>query len=108
MVFNNLSEKEKYCKVVVDEVHVKPAVRYQGNHIIDFSHDELTKAARIALIIMIAPVMDAPTFVSRLIPVYSLNKILIRTTHKALIHQNKGCTFLLMCDTLRVNQACFN
>ena len=27
-VFNKLSEKEKYCKVLADEIYLKPAVRY--------------------------------------------------------------------------------
>ena len=39
---------------------MKPAVRYQGNHIIGFSHDEPTKAAKTVLAIIIAPMMGAP------------------------------------------------
>ena len=74
-VFNKLSGKEKYFKVLVDEIQVKLAVRYQGNHIIGFSHDEPTKAARTVLAIMITLMMGAPAFVCRLIPVYSLKHI---------------------------------
>ena len=74
-VFNKLSGKEKYFKVLVDEIQVKPAVRYQGNHIIGFSHDEPTKVARTVLAIMIALMLGAPAFVCRLIPVYSLKHI---------------------------------
>ena len=59
-VFNKLSGKEIYCKVLVDEIYVKPVVRYQGNHVIDFSHDEPIKAARTVLAIIIAPVMGVP------------------------------------------------
>ena len=47
-------------KVLVDDSYVKPAVRYQGNHIIVFSHDEPTKAVRTVLAITIAPMTGAP------------------------------------------------
>ena len=70
-VFNKLSWKEKYCKVLVDETYVTPALRYQGNHIIRFPHDKPAKAARTVLAIIIAPVMGVSAFVCRLIPVYT-------------------------------------
>ena len=86
-------------------------MRYQGNHIVGYSPDEPTKATRTVLAIMIAPMMGAPAFVCRLIPVYSLKHDLIfEQTHKVidLINQSGGFAFLLMCDNLRANQACFN
>ena len=67
-VFSNLSGKEKYCKVFVDEIHVGPAARYQRNHIIGFSHNDPTKTARTVLAVKIAPMMGAPVFVCRLSP----------------------------------------
>ena len=71
-VFSKLTDKEQYCKVLVDEIHIKPSVRYQGNHVVGFSCDEPSKAAKTVLAIMIAPSMGKPSFVCRLIPVYSL------------------------------------
>ena len=56
-VFNKLSGTEKYCKVLLDEIHMKPVVRYQGNYMTDFSHGEPTKAAKTVLAIMIAPMI---------------------------------------------------
>ena len=44
-VFSSLNDKQKYCKIIFDEIHVKPAVRYQGKHIIRYSHDP-SKPAR--------------------------------------------------------------
>ena len=76
-VFNKLSGKEKYCKVLVDEIHMKPVVKYQENDIIGFSNDDPAKDARTVLVIMIAPMMGGPAFVCRLIPVYSLKHNLI-------------------------------
>ena len=58
--FRNFSGKEKYSKLLVDEIWVKPVVRYQGTHIIGFSHDEPTKAAKSVLDIIIVPMMGAP------------------------------------------------
>ena len=109
-IFNKLTKTERYCKVLVDEIHIKPAIRYQGNHIIGFSVDDPTKAARTVLAIMIAPSMGKPAFVCRLIPVYSLNHdFLFEETNKIiqLIHKHSGYAMLLMSDNLRTNQACF-
>ena len=81
-----LPEKEKYCKVIVDEIH----------HIMRFSHDESNKYARSVPMIMIAPVMGALAFVCRLIPVYFLK------------HDLTLEGFYLSSDDLRANQAYFN
>ena len=84
-------------------------MRYQGTHIIGFSHDEPTKAARTVLAIIIVPMMGTPAFVCRLISVYSLkHNIFLEQTQKFItaIHQNEGYTFLLMANNLRANQAC--
>ena len=43
-VFTKLNDKERYCKILVDEIHIKPSVRYQGNHVIGFSCNDPTKA----------------------------------------------------------------
>ena len=33
-VFIKLTKTEQYCRVLVDEIHMKSVIRYQGNHII--------------------------------------------------------------------------
>ena len=109
-VFSKLTDKERYCKVLVDEIHIKPAVRYQGNHVVGFSCDEPTKPARTVVAIMIAPSMGKPAFVCRLIPVYSLKaNFLFEQTLKIIetLHKCGVYAHLLMCDNLRTNQACF-
>ena len=107
-VFTDL-DKERYCKNLVYEIHIKPSVRYQGNHVIGFSCDDPTKAAKIVLPIMIAPSMGKPAFVCRLIPVFSRKaSFLFKETMKIikLIHKHNGYAFLLMTDNLRTNQSC--
>ena len=63
--FSKLSGNGKYCKILVDEIHIKPAVRHEGTHVIGFSNDEPTKPARTVLAIMVAPSMGKPAFVCR-------------------------------------------
>ena len=109
-VLSKVKGKQRYCRLLFDEIHIKPSVRYQGNHIIGFSVDKPSKPARTVLAIMVAPMMGVPAFVCRLIPVYSLKHILLyEQTLKViqLIHTHNGLVFLLMCDNLRANQACF-
>ena len=74
-------------------------MKYQENHIIGLSNDKQTKAAKIALAIMTAPIIDVPTFVCRIIRVYSVkHDLTLEQTQNFidLIHQNEGFTFLLM------------
>ena len=109
-VFSELNGMQKFCKVLIDEMHIKPAIRYQGCHIIGNAVDEPEKAARTILAIMIAPFMGGPAFVARLIPIYSLKADLLFEQCKIIIeiiHQNFGFVFLLMSDNLRTNQKCF-
>ena len=109
-VLSKLSQKERYCKILVDEIHIKPTIRYQGNHVVGFSCDDSSKAARTVVAIMIAPSMGKPAFVCRLIPVYSLtHDFVYKQVLKVikLLHKNGRFSYLLMCDNLRTNQACF-
>ena len=36
-VFTKLCDKQRHCKTIVDEIHIKPEVHYQGNHAIRYS-----------------------------------------------------------------------
>ena len=110
-VFEKLNGRERYCKLLVDEIHIKAAVRYRGNHVVGYSHDEPSKIARTVLAIMIAPSMGKPAFICRLIPIYSLKtELLFSETVKVieLVHKYGGYVFLLMSDNLRANQSCFD
>ena len=72
-LFSKLTDKKKkYCQIVVDEIHIKPTIRYQENNIICYSHHKPSKPARTVLAIMIASIMRATVFVRGLIPVHSV------------------------------------
>ena len=105
ILFSELTNKQKYCNIHVREIHVKPAIRYRGNHVIGYSCDKpLTPARKVHLL------QQAPAFICRLIPVYSpKHALLFDQTLKVinLIYQNNGFVFLLISDNLRANQACF-
>ena len=104
-VFMELEGPQKYCKILVDEVYIKPSIRYQGNHIIGFATDT-AKPARTMLALILCPIFGAPAFVARLIPIYSLSAELIYTQVIALIkiiRESSGYVYLVMNDNLAAN-----
>ena len=109
-VFSHLNGAQKYCKVLVDEVHVKPAVRYQGKHIVGFASDQ-EKPARSVLALMVCPLLGAPAFVARLIPIYTINSDLLFeqiNIRIKIIHESSGSVFLLMNDNRSANIKCYD
>ena len=81
-------------------MHIKPAVRHQGGHVIGNSVDEPDKPATTVLAIMVAPFM---VFVVRLIPIYSLKADFLFEQVKSkieVIHQNSGYVYLVMGNNL--------
>ena len=75
-VFQKYEGFQKYSKILVDEVHIKPAVCYQGNHLIGYSADCSDKPACTMLGLMVCPLMGE-SFIARFIPVYSINADLL-------------------------------
>ena len=90
------------------EEHLRAAAS-EGNHIIGYSYNGPLKPATTVLAIMIAPMMGAPAFACRLIPVYSLKHELFDQRLRVInsIHQNNGFVFLLISENLMANQAYF-
>ena len=56
-VFQRYDGVPKCCKILIDEVHIKPAIRSQGNHLIGYSVDWSDKPARAMLALMVCPIM---------------------------------------------------
>ena len=97
--------------MLLDEIYIKPGIRYSCNHIIGFSVDQPDEPARTVLAILIAPMMGAPAFVVRLLPMYSLKGTFLLeqiTIVINLIHQSSGYLFLLMNSNMRTNQNLFS
>ena len=109
-VFSNLSDMQLYCKVLIDEIHIKPSIRYRGNHIIGNSVDHPEKPAKTILALMVCCMMGRPSFVARLIPVHTLtHEFLHKQTERLLeiIHDCGGFVYLVMTDNLQCNQSMF-
>ena len=110
-VFLKLDGLQKYCKILLDEIYIKPAIRYSCQHIIGFSMDQPDQPATTVLAILIAPVMGAPAFVARLLPMCSLEGVFLFEQVSIiikLIHESTGYVFLVMSDNLRTYQNCFS
>ena len=110
-VFEKLEGVERHCKILVDEIHIKPGIQYQGGHLIGFSADQPDKAAKSVLALMIAPLMGKPAFVARLIPIFSLNAEFLYDQINQLtkiIHEANGFVYLVMTDNLKCNQSTFS
>ena len=59
-VFSNLSDMQLYCKVLIDEIHIKPSIRCRGNHIVGNSVDHPEKPAKTILALMVCCMMCIP------------------------------------------------
>ena len=107
-VFSELTDMQKHCFVSVDEINIKPDIRYRGNHLIGQAVDVSTgEPAKKILTLMINPSLGAPAFVRRLIPVFSLKADFLFDQVISLpktIHQCGSYVFLIMADNLFVNQ----
>ena len=94
----------------MDEIYIKPAVRYTCRHVIGFSVDDPQKPASTVLAILIAPLMGAPAFVARLFPLSSLDAPFLIEQILAVInivHEASGLVYLVMNGNLRTNQSFF-
>ena len=71
-VFNEFNDGEK-CYITVDEIHVKPGLRYQSKQVIGNAVNlDVPCPANSVLTLMINPSFGAPSFVARLLPVHYL------------------------------------
>ena len=70
----------KYCKILLDEVQIKPSIRYYGNHIIWFAADADKPADKTNNDFGVSmPYVRSSSIVARLIPIYSISAELINT-----------------------------
>ena len=95
--FSSLKGHKKWCKILIDEIHIKPPIQYQGSHS-GFSNDQPGKPAKTILYFMVSPLMGGPAFIARLIPVYSLDHELIFDQRNHLIktiHDSSGFVYLV-------------
>ena len=105
----NMKGMQKWCKVLVDEVHIIPAIRHRDNHLIGSSVDDPTTAAWTVLTIMVCSLTSGRSYVALILPIYSINhEILCNTINKVIgiIHEFSGRDFLVVTDNLKANESC--
>ena len=61
---DKLDGMQRFCKIIVDEIHIKPSIRYREGHVIGNSLDDSSKAAITVCSIMIASLMGELAFVA--------------------------------------------
>ena len=72
-IFAKLDGLQRICYLSVDEINVKPSVRYNGKSLIGYAvNTEEPCAAKSVLAMLVNVSMGAPAFVARLYPVRSL------------------------------------
>ena len=109
-VFSSLTGNQLYAKILVDEIHIAPSIRYRGNHVIGNSIDQPEKAARTCLGLLVETMYGGPSFMGRILPVYSIDADLLFDQIEQMIkivHNAGGYVFLVMSDDLRANQKTF-
>ena len=61
-VFSTLEGNQLFCKIIIDEMHIAPTIRYRGNHLIGQSVDQPHKAARAVLGLSISNMFGGSIF----------------------------------------------
>ena len=110
-VFLKLDDNKKICFISADEIYVKPANRFRGNHIVGMAvNQDQPCPAKTVLTLMVNPIFGAPAFVARLLPVNNLTAEFLFEQLQILIniiHESCGVVFAVMTDNLTVNQKTF-
>ena len=104
-IFDKLNGMQRFCKFIVEEIHIKPSIRYYQYYYY------CSKAARTVLSIMIDPLMGAPAFVAGLLPVYKLSADFLYKHLRNVIKIVRSCSgfcLALTSDNYRVTQKCFS
>ena len=71
-MFEKLQVVERLCKILLDEIHIKPGVQYYVEHLLGHSVDDPQKSVKIVLDLMVTSLMDKPAFAARFISIFSV------------------------------------
>ena len=91
-----MKDCQKWCKILIDEIYIKPSTQYQGYHVVGFSDDEPDKAAKTVLSFMVSTLMGGPSFVACLIPIYSSDHELLFDQINRLIKNYKRLLWICL------------
>ena len=110
-IFAALPSVQRKCIIVVDEVYVKPSLRYSSGQFFGKSADQPDKLARTMLGIMVKCLLGGPKFMADCIPIFTLTAKfqydnVVRVIEE--IQNIDGQVIAVICDNNRINQRFFS
>ena len=102
-----MSEYQKKCFILADEVYVKPGNQYSGGIIYGKAENNPTENANTVLALMVVCLFGGPKFVAKYFPVVNLEhgfQVSVIDELVSLIEEAGGCTEGLIFDNNKVNQ----
>ena len=109
-VFDSLTENQKICVLIFDEIYVKKGMSYHGGSTFGKAVNDPAELAKTILGIMIACQYGGPCFVSKMLPVAKLDSKFVNEQIMETIKGVKDAganVKVLVCDNNRVNQKFF-
>lgn len=109
-VFGSVTNAQKSCILLIDEVYVKPVLQYHGGSLFGQAVNNPALLANTLLSFMIICLFGGPKFLCKMIPVRQLNaKFQFEQCQhlKSLIKEAGGNLIAVICDGNRTNQSFF-
>ena len=106
-LLSKLSDRQKQCIILVDEVYVKPALLYHGGYLFGEARNNPGALANSVLAVMVVSMFGGPSFLAKMIPVRKVNAAfqfsIVKDVISAIIKAN-GSVISVINDNNRVNQ----
>ena len=107
-VFRNVTDMQKLCIILHDEIYVKKMLLYHGGTIFGKAVNDKSKKATTVLGIMISCLYGGPSFISKMLPISSLKVPFLRTEidqTRESISAAGGDVTCIISDANRTNQS---
>ena len=108
-IFANIDERQKKCVILVDEVYVKPSLRFQGE-VFGRAENNPDQLANTILAVMVKCLFGGPKVILKMIPISKLSSDFLYQTVSGVIDSIKsshGEVVAVITDNNRTNQAFF-
>ena len=110
-VFCKLTNRQRQCILIVDEVYVKASLTYRGGELFGKSVNQPDKLAKTILSVMIKCLFGGPTFIVCMIPVCCLDSDfqyeVVDSILGSISNANGSCVAII-CDNNKVNVKFFS
>lgn len=109
-VLGSLTEQQRVCNLLVDEVYVQARLEYHGQVVYGEASNQAGEAARTVLTFMLACLCGGPHFCVRLLPISKLDSLLLRQQVEEiciLVEKCGGTVISVVSDNNRTNRAAY-